>query len=130
MRDPIDGRLLAIDLDDHLRILDIEIGVDVEQAVDLGDLVAQLRRDAIERLGLVRLQRVLVLALRQPAAQIDVLDRLEKDLHAGHDIRASGAAAPITTRSSPRSFFGLSAISMRPELPTVLGPPVPTVELT
>ena len=48
-RDAVDRRLLAIDLDRHLRILDVEVGVDVAQAVDLGDLVAHLRRDAIER---------------------------------------------------------------------------------
>ena len=46
--DAVNRRLLAIDLDRHLRILDVEIGGDVAQPVDLGDLVAHFRRDVIQ----------------------------------------------------------------------------------
>ena len=84
--DAVDRRLLAIDLDRDLRVLDVKVGGDVEQARNLRDLVAQFRRHAIERRGVVGLQRVLILALGQLAAEIDVLDRLKKDLNAGNDI--------------------------------------------
>ncbi len=52
-RDPVDGRFLAIDLDRYLRVLHVKVGRDIEQSRDLRDLVAQLRRDAIEILGVV-----------------------------------------------------------------------------
>ena len=42
--DAVDRGLLAVDIDRHLRILDVEVGGDVEQARQLGDLVAHLGR--------------------------------------------------------------------------------------
>ncbi len=45
--DAVDRRLLAVDLHRHLRILDVEIGGDVPQALELCDLVAHLRRNVV-----------------------------------------------------------------------------------
>ena len=95
-RHAIDRRLLAVDLDGDLRILDIEIGGDIEQAGDIRHLVAHLGRQPIQRVSVVRLHRVLVLAFRRPAAEIDVLNRLEEYLDAGH-VRG-GTAQPRDDR--------------------------------
>ena len=80
--DAVDRRLLAVDIDRHLRVLDVEVGGDVEQARQLLDLVAHLGRQPVQRLGVAALHHVLILALGNPAADIEVLDRLEERLHA------------------------------------------------
>ena len=82
--DAVHRGLLAIDVDSHLRIFDVEIGRDVEQSRQLRDLVAHLGRKTIERFGIAALQGVLVLALRGPAADVEVLQALEKHQHAGN----------------------------------------------
>ena len=81
--DAVDRGLLAVDIDRHLRVLDVEVGGDVEQARHLLDLVAHLRRQPVERLGVAALHHVLILALGNPAADVEVLDALEERLHAG-----------------------------------------------
>ena len=80
--DAVDRGLLAVDVDRHLRVLDVEVGGDVEQARNLLDLVAHLRRQPIQRLGVAALHHVLILGLGNPAADIEVLDRLKERLHA------------------------------------------------
>src|SRR4029078_577569 len=85
-RAAIDRRLLAIDLDRHLWILYVEIGRDIKQSGDLSDLVAQFGPNAIEAVGIVGLQRVLILTLVQSPTEIDVLDRLKEDLDSWNDI--------------------------------------------
>ena len=80
----IDRGLLAVDLDRELRILDVEIGGDVLQSIDLGDAVAHHRRRVVERVRIAALQRVLILALRRTSADVQVLDALEKGLKTRH----------------------------------------------
>jgi len=46
--DAVDRGLLAIDIDGHLRVLDIEVGGNVEQPGYLCDPVAHFRRNTIK----------------------------------------------------------------------------------
>src|SRR5262249_56341543 len=69
---------------------------DVAQPFDLGDLVAQFRREIVQELGVAGLQRVLVLALGNAAGDVDVLDVLEIHGHAGNSI--GGAAQTLDHR--------------------------------
>ena len=94
--DAVDGRHFAVHFDRHLRILDVEIGGDVAQPLDLGDPVAQFRRHVVEELGVTRLQRVLVLALGNAAGDVDVLNVLEIHRHAGNGI--GGVAQALNHR--------------------------------
>src|SRR5205823_3668300 len=82
--DAVDRGLLAIDIDRHLRVLDIEVGGDVEQSRYLRDLFAHLRCNTIERFSVAALQDVLILALGNPPADAQVLNALEEGLHAGN----------------------------------------------
>ena len=82
--DAVDGRLLAVDLDREFGVLDVEVGRHVEQARNLRDLVSHRRRDRIEAFDVAALQGVLVLALGDTTADVEVLDALEEGLHAGH----------------------------------------------
>ena len=81
-RDAVDRRFFAVDLDRDLRVLDVEVAVDVAQEGQRGDLLAHDLGAGIERLGVAGLQRVLVFALGDAAAEIDVLDGAEIGLHA------------------------------------------------
>ena len=103
--DAVDRGLFAVDIDGHLRVLDVEIGGDVEQSRHLRDLVAHLRRQPIERFSIAALQRVLILALRRPAADVQVLDALEERLNSRNLRAPSGAAAP--SRSAPARVLSL-----------------------
>ena len=94
--DAVDGRHFAVHFDRHLRILDVEIGGDVAQPLDLGDPVAQFRRHIVEELGVARLQRVLVLALGNAAGDVDVLNVLERDCHPRNGV--GGAAQALDHR--------------------------------
>ena len=105
----VDRGLLAVDVDRHLRILDVEIGGDVEQSRHLGDLVAHLRRQPVERFGIAALQGVLVLALRRPAADVEVLDALEERLHP----RNLGGLLAQTRHHHRRRAPALSSVSAR-----------------
>ena len=102
-RNAVDRRLLAVDLDRHLRILDVEIGGDVAQSLDLGDLVAHLRRDLVQERGIARLQRVLKLALGNAAGDVDVLNVLEIHRHTGNGI----GGAPQALNDVGRAFAAL-----------------------
>src|SRR5262249_45066679 len=90
--DAVDGRLFAIHFDRHLRVLDVEIGCDVAQSVDLGDSVTQFRRDVVQELSVAGLQRVLVLALGNAPRDVDVLKVVEVPRHSGNRIGAVAQA--------------------------------------
>src|SRR5262249_6334153 len=79
-------RLSTIDVVSHLRIGDVKISVDVQQAVDLGNLVTQFRRKPVKLRSVIGLQGVLVVAFGELTAEIDVLDRLEIDRESRHDV--------------------------------------------
>ena len=95
--DAVDRRLLAVDLDVHLRIAQIEVGADVTHHPELGDLGLHLRRNPIERVGVARCQRVLVFALRRTSADVEVLHGAETHDEAGHRI-GSGRAQALDDR--------------------------------
>ncbi len=114
--DAVDRGLLAVDVDGHLRVLDVEIGGDVEQSRHLGDLVAHLRRQPVQRFSVAALQGVLVLALRRPAADVEVLDALEERLHS-RNLGGLLAQTRHHHRRRSRSFLGLQ----RDEQPAVIG---------
>ena len=82
--DAVDRGLLAIDIDGHLRVLDIEVGGNVEQPGYLCNPVAHFRRNTIKRFSVAALQDVLILALGNPPADAQVLNALEEGLHAGN----------------------------------------------
>ena len=112
--DAVDRRLLAVDVDRHLRILDVEVGGDVEQARKLRDLVAHLRREPVERLGVAALQRVLVLALRNPAADVDVLDAAGRTPACPESARPCWRSRAMIDVELVALFFGFSPMNMRP----------------
>src|SRR6185437_3911227 len=68
---------VAIDLDDELAVFQLQVGVDVLDAGQFLDARLQLRRDLVELLRVAVLDRVLILAAGEAAADIDVLNRLE-----------------------------------------------------
>ena len=114
--DAVDRGFLAVDVDGHLRILDVEIGGDVEQSRHLGDLVAHFRRQPVERFSVAALQGVLILALRRPAADVEVLNALEKRLHS-RNLRRLLTQPGNHDRSGVASF----PIFQRHEQPAVVG---------
>src|SRR5437879_5522781 len=80
--DAVDRGLFAVDIDRHLRVLDVKVGGDVEQARHLLDLLAHFRSQPVKRLCVTALQDVLILPLRNAATNTEILDALEECLHA------------------------------------------------
>ena len=75
---------VAVDVDGEVRRGDLLVRGDVLQAGQLAHVLLDDRRPVIELRRIGRGQRVLVLGLAEPAADIDVLARLHEELHAGH----------------------------------------------
>ena len=121
-RNSVDCRRLAIDLDRHLRIVDVEVAADVAQAFELRNLVAHFRRDPVQRVSVARLQRVLVLALRDAAGDVDVLDILEIHGHAGTALAASRRRRWITAVDAFALFPRLERDEHAPVVGGRIGP--------
>src|SRR5262249_22278359 len=90
----VNCRLFAIDVDSHLRIGDVKISVDVQQAVYLENFVSKSRRKPVKLRSVIGLQGVLVVAFGELTAEIDVLDRLEIDRESRHDVSCLAQTRP------------------------------------
>src|SRR4029077_3005601 len=84
--------LVPIEIHQRLPILQLKVRGDVLETRQLRYLAEHQRRHSVELVEVAVLQRVLVLALREPAAELNVLDGLEEYAEAGH---ARGLAAEL-----------------------------------
>src|SRR5215510_15898869 len=76
-------RFLAVDIDDRLWALDLQIGADVLQNRKRSHLLLDQRSVSIKLVEIAGRQRVLVERPGRTDADVQVLDRLEEHIDAG-----------------------------------------------
>ncbi len=122
---------VAVDVDHRRARLDLQVGVHVgDRRNALHALFHKGRVFAQERqVAGAHAELVLGAALR--GRDVDRLDRLVKDVDAGHRRRrAAQAGDDLPVAVAVRSPFGRSVMKIRPELTVLAALPPPTVDIT
>src|SRR5262249_7211576 len=78
------SRLLAVDVDDRLRALDLQIRAHVLQHGKPSHFLLEQWPEAVELIEIAGLERVLIEAPGRSNADIEILDRLKKHVDTGH----------------------------------------------
>ena len=119
--DAVDCRLLAIHLDRHLRIFDVEISRDIAQSFDLRNLVPHLRRDFVQQVCIAGLEGILVLALGNSTRNVDVLNVLEIHRHPGNGVGGRAKALDHRGRAFATLLPGLQRDEHAPDVQGGIG---------